>query len=93
MAVEAPIMLELYLYGQSAKSNAALELVRRICEQHLGGNYHLEIIDIHLEPQRVAQAGVVATPALVRRHPEPIRRTVGRFTDERVREGIGIDAP
>ncbi|MGQ9424810.1 circadian clock KaiB family protein [Gilvimarinus sp. F26214L] len=84
------LILELFVQGQSARSSAAVEAVRRICEKELG-SYQLEVIDIHQHPERVQQAGIIATPALVRCSPKPILHTVGRLTDERIREGLGID--
>ena len=91
MAAEDQVVLELFVQGQSAQSNAALELVHRICEAELGDRYCLEVIDIHHHPERAVQVGVIATPALVRRQPEPVLRTIGRFDDARVRQGLGLD--
>ena len=84
------MVLELYVQGQSARSNAALETVRRVCEGELRRPYRLDVIDILQDPGRVAKAGIIATPALVRRQPEPILRTVGRLSEIRVRQGLGI---
>lgn len=90
MSTTEDVVLELFVQGQSAYSNAALEMVRRICEAELRTHYRLEVIDIHQQPGRVREAGIIATPALVRRRPEPVLRTIGRFTEERVREGLGL---
>lgn len=87
------VVLELFVQGQSARSNTALDLVRRICEAEFRNQYTLEVIDIHHHPERALKAGVIATPALVRRCPEPVVRVVGHFNNERVRQGLGLDAP
>lgn len=91
METTREVMLELFVQGQSAQSNAALEVVRRICDQELRCPYRLEVIDIHQQPERVQKAGIMATPALVRRRPEPVLTTVGRLNEERVRTGLGLD--
>lgn len=91
MADTNQVVLELFVQGQSPRSNTALDLVRRICEAELSNHYTLEVIDIHHHPERALQAGVIATPALVRRRPEPVIRVVGQFNHERVRQGLGLD--
>lgn len=83
-------VLELFVQGQSPRSSAAVEVVRRICDEVLPQGYQLEVIDIHQQPDRTEEAGIIATPALVRRCPEPVLRTVGRLTEERVRRGLGV---
>lgn len=83
-------LLELFVKGQSARSNAALETVRRVCETHLAGQYRLEVIDIQQDPERTRTADVIAAPALIRRRPQPERRTVGRLSEARVLQGLGL---
>lgn len=91
MAAGAEVLLELFVQGQSARSTAALELVRSICDAELENNYKLEVIDIYQHSDRALKNGVIATPALVRVSPEPVLRTVGKLSAERVREGIGLN--
>lgn len=91
MEAAPEVILELFVQGQSARSNAALEVVRRVCDKELRRPYRLEVIDIHQQPERVLEAGIMATPALVRRQPEPVLTTVGRLNEERVRTGLGLD--
>lgn len=91
MAVVEEMVLELFVKGQSARSNAALELVRRVCEKELHCPYRLDVIDINQDPQRLGVAGIIATPALVRHQPKPVLRTVGRLDEQRVRQGLGLD--
>ncbi|MEX1033078.1 MAG: ATPase domain-containing protein [Cellvibrionaceae bacterium] len=40
---------------------------------------------------KILEAGIIATPALVRRSPAPVLRTVGRLTEERIRRGLGLN--
>lgn len=86
------ILLELYVQGQSARSRAALGIVRRVCEERLGGDYRLDVVDIQQQPERTREADVVAAPTLIRRYPEPVLRTVGRLSEARVLQGIGLAA-
>lgn len=83
-------VLELFVQGQSVQSNAALELVRSVCEARLAGRYSLEVIDIQQQPERTRDADIVAAPALLRRWPEPMLWTVGRFSEARVLQGLGL---
>lgn len=87
------IVLELFVQGQSVRSNEAIDVVRRICESRLEGACALEVIDIRQQPERTRDAHVVAAPALVRRRPEPVRRIVGQLTEDRVLEWLGLAEP
>lgn len=74
-------LLRLYIAGQSPKSLAALSNLRRLCEQHLAGQYELEIVDLLLKPQLAEGDRIVAIPTLVRRLPEPMRKIIGDLSD------------
>jgi circadian clock protein KaiB len=37
--------LRLYVAGQTPKSLAAFANLKKICEEHLAGRYHIEVID------------------------------------------------
>ncbi len=74
-------LLRLYIAGQSPKSLAALSNLRRLCEEHLAGQYELEVVDLLLKPQLAAGDRIVAIPTLVRRLPEPMRKIIGDLSD------------
>ena len=38
--------LRLYVAGQTPKSLAAFANLKKICEEHLAGQYHIEVIDL-----------------------------------------------
>src|SRR5690554_6683030 len=38
--------LRLYVAGDSPKSRTALENLRRLCDTHLGQDYHIEVVDL-----------------------------------------------
>jgi len=82
--------LRLYTAGQTPKSLAALENLRRICEQHLQGKYRIEVIDLMANPRLAKDHQIVAIPTLVRKLPEPLRRVIGDLSDTE-RALVGLD--
>lgn len=83
--------LRLYVAGQTRKSLLALGNLRRLCEEHLAGKYHIEIIDLLQHPQLAEGDQILAIPTLVRRLPEPIRKIIGDLSNtERVLVGLDI---
>jgi circadian clock protein KaiB len=67
-----PWALTLYVDGASTSSIRAIETVRRVCDEELGGH-----VDLHQHPALAARDQIVAAPTLVRRLPGPPRRIVG----------------
>lgn len=82
--------LRLYVAGTTERSTAALENLRRICEEHLAGKYEIEVIDLLERPQLAKGEQIVAIPTLVRQLPEPVRKIIGDLSD-RERVLIGLD--
>jgi circadian clock protein KaiB len=82
--------LRLYVAGQTAKSLTALTNLRRICENHLAGQYRIEVIDLMKTPQLAAGDQILAVPTLVRRLPEPIKKIIGDLSNEE-RVLVGLD--
>jgi circadian clock protein KaiB len=83
--------LRLYTAGQSPKSLAALDNLKRVCEQHLPGRYSIEVIDLLKNPRLAKDDQIVAIPTLVRKLPEPLRRIVGDLSDtERALVGLQL---
>jgi circadian clock protein KaiB len=73
--------LTLYVNGASAKSIEAIETVRRMCDEELGGQADLEIIDVQQQPALVLRDQIIAAPTLIKRLPGPLRRVVGDLSD------------
>lgn len=83
--------LRLYVAGQTPKSIAAFANLKKICEEHLPGQYVIEVIDLLKEPQLASGDQIVAIPTLVRKLPEPIRKIIGDLSDtERVLVGLNL---
>jgi circadian clock protein KaiB len=73
--------LRLYLAGKTAKSVAALENLKRLCEEHLPGKYKIEVVDLLVHPQLAKGDQIVAIPTLVRKLPQPIRKVIGDLSN------------
>lgn len=83
--------LRLYVAGQTPRSIAAFANLKKICEEHLAGEYHIEIIDLLKKPQLASGDQILAIPTLVRKLPEPIRKIIGDLSDtERVLVGLNL---
>jgi circadian clock protein KaiB len=70
-------MMRLYVAGQSARSQAAIANLRKICDTHMPGRCTIEVIDLMRNPERAKADQIVAIPTLVRKLPIPVRRIIG----------------
>ena len=85
--------LRLYVAGQTPKSVVALTNLKQICDEHLAGQYDIEIIDLLVNPQLASGDQILAVPTLVRRLPEPIKKIIGDLSNkERVLVGLDLRA-
>ena len=85
------LKLRLYVAGQTPKSLAAITNLKRICGQHLGEHYEIEVIDLLKDPALAQGDQIVAIPTLVRNLPEPIRKIIGDLSNaERVLIGLDV---
>ncbi|MES2991202.1 MAG: circadian clock KaiB family protein [Pseudomonadota bacterium] len=82
--------LKLYVAGTTARSAAALENLKRLCETHLAGRYSIEVIDLLVNPKLAAGDQILAVPTLVRKFPEPLRKIIGDLSNEE-RVLVGLD--
>ena len=83
--------LRLYVAGQTPKCLTALANLKKICEQHMPGEYEIEIVDLLEQPQLASGDQILAIPTLVRKLPEPIRKIIGDLSNtERVLVGLDL---
>jgi circadian clock protein KaiB len=83
--------LRLVVAGRTSRSQRAIENLRKICNEHLGGQVDLEVIDIYQQPELAERYQVIAAPTLVKLLPLPIRRVIGDLSEkERVLRGLEI---
>jgi circadian clock protein KaiB len=85
------VELRLYVAGQTPKSLEALTNLKKICAEHLAGQYKLHVIDLIKTPQLAQNDQILAIPTLVRKLPEPIRKIIGDLSDrKRVLVGLNL---
>jgi circadian clock protein KaiB len=77
--------------GQTPKSLAAFANLKKICEEHMPGQYAIEVIDLLKKPQLASGDQILAIPTLVRKLPEPIKKIIGDLSNtERVLVGLDL---
>ena len=85
------ISLTLYIAGQTPRSERAIADLRRLGEEHLGGEYDLTVIDAAENPEAAEADRILATPTLLKTSPPPVRRITGDLSDpERVLAGLSL---
>jgi circadian clock protein KaiB len=83
--------LRLYVAGQTPKSIRAFANLKKLCKEHLGGNYSIEVIDLLKKPQLASGDQILAIPTLVRHLPPPIKKIIGDLSNtERVLVGLDL---
>lgn len=73
--------LRLFVTGRTPQSQRALLNLRGILDSVLHIDYELEVIDVLEYPELAEREKILATPTLVRRVPEPVRKIVGDLSD------------
>lgn len=90
--MELTYRLELFVVGQSAKAQAAERNLRRLCDEKIAGRYELRITDVLENAEAAEAANIIATPALVRRAPLPVRMLVGDLSERSALvHGLGLE--
>jgi circadian clock protein KaiB len=88
---EGPWDLRLYVSNHTPRSVAAFTNLKRMCEEHLPGNYRIEVIDLLEQPQLAREDQIVAIPTVVRRSPLPPRTVIGDLSSaEKTLRGLQL---
>ena len=83
--------LRLYVAGQTPKSLAAINNLKRICEEKLTGRYTIEVLDLMQNPKLARDHQIVAIPTLVKKLPAPFRKIIGDLSNtERTLVGLQL---
>jgi circadian clock protein KaiB len=91
MVAKKKYELRLYVAGKTPKSVLALNNLKKLCEEHLEGQYSIEVIDLLLHPQLAEGDQILAIPTLVKKVPEPVRKIIGDLSnEEKVLVGLDI---
>ena len=84
-------VLCLYVAGETPNSLAAIDNLKRICDEYLGDSYRIKVIDLIRNPMLARDHQILAVPTLVRQLPHPIRKIIGDLSNtERVLVGLDI---
>jgi len=88
----AKFKLRLYITGGTPASNRAIENLKTTLESESStkGNYELKVIDVLKHPQLAEDEKIMATPALLKVLPEPVRRILGDLSNKQ-KVLIGLD--
>jgi len=73
--------MRLYITGATPRSTAAITNLRKLCDDHLRGQYELEVIDVYQQPELAREGQIIAAPTLVRSFPLPLRRFIGDMSN------------
>jgi len=73
--------LILFVAGQSPKSLMAYSNLRKVCDSHLAGRYHLQLVDLSKEPAMAKLHKIVALPTLIKESPAPQKRIIGSLSN------------
>jgi circadian clock protein KaiB len=85
-------LLRLYIAGQSPKSLRAFANLTTLCEEHLAGQYEIEVVDLVEDPSQARSDEILAIPTLVRRLPPPLRKIIGDLSNtQRVLVGLRLE--
>ncbi len=83
--------LRLYVAGETPKSVAAFNNLKKICQEHLEGRFRIEVVDLLKNPQLAKGDQILAVPTLVRKLPEPVKKIIGDLANtERVLVGLDL---
>ncbi len=85
--------LRLYIAGETPKSMAAFENLKKLCEKNLKGRYRIEVVDLLRNPKLARGDQILAIPTLVRKLPPPVKKIIGDLSnEERVLVGLDLRA-
>jgi circadian clock protein KaiB len=87
----AKYILKLYVIDQTANSIKAIGNLKDILKNGLNDVCELKVIDVLKNPQLAEEDKILATPALVKVLPPPVRKIIGDLSDKgKVLLGLGL---
>ncbi len=83
--------LVLYVAGVTPKSLEAFANLKKICDEHLKGQFSITVVDLVKNPKLAKGDQIVAIPTLVRKLPPPLKKIIGDLSNkEKVMVGLNI---
>lgn len=90
-AITTGVVMCLYVADSAPNSVQAIANLEAICNEHLKGNFRLEIVDVLEYPQRALADGILVTPSLAKLSPSPAAQVIGNLSDRAsVLRALGI---
>ena len=87
---DPPLSLRLYVSGQALNSRTAIRNLKALRDA-LKDAAEVEVVDVREHPDLAEADRILATPTLVRRSPQPVRKIIGDLSDvERVVTGLEL---
>ncbi len=88
----AKSVVRLYIVGYTPIARRAIENLEALCKRpEFGALYTTEVIDLLENPALAEEEQIRATPVLIKKLPEPMRRIIGDLSDrEKVLVGLDI---
>jgi circadian clock protein KaiB len=87
----AKYTLRLYVIGDNPVTRRAINNLKAICsEPDVAALYDFEVINLIENPTLAEEDRIIATPVLIKKLPEPMRRIIGDLSD-RERILVGLD--
>ena len=82
----------LFIAGQSPRSTRAVENLRCLAEEALEkGDFELVVVDVVSDPAEAEAHQIMATPTVIKRRPDPVRRVTGDLSNpEAVALALGL---
>jgi len=77
----AGFVFRLYVAGEAPNSQLALRNLKVLCQDHYRDDFHIDVVDVLLSPERAWTEGVIVTPTVVRLTPEPGIRIIGNLSN------------
>ena len=73
---------QVFIANRTGNSDLAVSRLREICDAEMPGEYDIQIIDLSRNPELAKEHNIVATPAVFRTLPAPIRKTIGDLAEK-----------
>ena len=84
----------IYIARETRMSHLAVNRLKKICEENVPGDYEIEVVDIAKRPDLAQNYNIVATPAVFRTLPAPLRKSIGDLSDkDKAILGLDLIAP
>jgi circadian clock protein KaiB len=71
-----------YIACSTWRSDLALARLRTICDKTIPNDYEIKVIDLSKNPELARDHQIVATPAIFRILPAPVRKSIGDLIDK-----------